>query len=72
MSGALNLTIVKGGLSDHNGITDALNGVNAVISVLGNNTRKALFKPSNVISHNLPNIIILAPCNKAGLTVYCL
>jgi len=51
------LTIVKGGLSDHNGITHALNGVNAVISVLGNKTRKALFKPSNVISQNLPNII---------------
>ena len=32
-------------------------GVNAVISVLGNKTRKALFKPSNVISKNLPNII---------------
>jgi len=51
------LTIVKGGLSDHNGITHALNGVNAVICVLGNNTGKALFKPSNVISQNLPNII---------------
>jgi putative NADH-flavin reductase len=52
-----NLTIVEGGLSDHNAITDALNGVNVVISVLGNATRKALFKPSNVISQNLPNII---------------
>jgi putative NADH-flavin reductase len=52
-----NLTIVKGDLSDHNGIADALDGVNAVISVLGNNTRKALFKPSNVISQKLPNII---------------
>ena len=52
-----NLTIVEGGLSDHNAITHALNGVNTVISVLGNTTRKALFKPSNVISQNLPNII---------------
>jgi putative NADH-flavin reductase len=52
-----NLTIVEGGLSDHNAITHALNGVNVVISVLGNATRKALFKPSNVISQNLPNII---------------
>src|ERR1700692_3923768 len=52
-----NLTIVKGGLSDHNGIADALDGVNAVICVLGNNTRKALFKPSNAISQDLPNII---------------
>jgi uncharacterized protein YbjT (DUF2867 family) len=52
-----NLTIVEGGLSDHNAITHALNGVNAVISVLGNSTRKALFKPNNVISQNLPNII---------------
>jgi uncharacterized protein YbjT (DUF2867 family) len=51
------LTIVKGGLSDHNGITHALNGVNAVICVLGNNTGKALFKASNVISQNLPHII---------------
>ena len=61
-SGALtiehpNLTIVKGGLSDHNSITNALNGVNAVISVLGNNTRKALFKPNNIISRSLPSII---------------
>jgi putative NADH-flavin reductase len=52
-----NLTIVNGGLSEHNGITHALNGVNAVICVLGNNTRQALFKPSNVISQALPNII---------------
>ena len=52
-----NLRVVKGGLSDHNGITHALNGVNAVICVLGNNTRKALFKPSNAISQDLPNII---------------
>src|ERR1700676_3938507 len=52
-----NLTIVEGGLSDHNAITHALNGVNAVISVLGNTTRKALFKSNNVISQNLPNII---------------
>ena len=52
-----NLTIVEGGLSDHHAITHALNGVNAVISVLGNTTRKALFKPNNVISQNLPNII---------------
>jgi putative NADH-flavin reductase len=61
-SGALtikhhNLTIVHGGLSDHNNITNALNGVSAVISVLGNNTRKALFKPNNVISQSLPSII---------------
>lgn len=52
-----NLTIVKGNLSDHNNITNALKGVKAVISVLGNDTRKALFKPSNIISHSLPNII---------------
>jgi putative NADH-flavin reductase len=52
-----NLTIVKGGLSDRNSITNALNDFNAVISVLGNNTSKALFKPSNIISKNLPNII---------------
>ena len=61
-SGALtikhpNLTIVKGGLSDHNSITNALNGVNVVICVLGNDTRKALFKPNNVISQSLPSII---------------
>jgi putative NADH-flavin reductase len=61
-SGALtvkhpNLMIVKGGLSDHNSITNALNGVSAVISVLGNNTRKALFKPNNIISRSLPSII---------------
>jgi len=52
-----NLTIVEGSLSDHDAITNALHGVNAVISVLGNNTSKALFKPSNVISQNLPHII---------------
>lgn len=52
-----NLTIVKGDLSDKNSINTALNGVNAVISVLGNKTRKALFKPINVISQSLPNII---------------
>jgi putative NADH-flavin reductase len=52
-----NLTIVRGGLSDHNSITNALNGVNAVISVLGSDTSKALFKPSNIISKSLPNII---------------
>jgi putative NADH-flavin reductase len=52
-----NLTIVEGGLSDHSAITHALNGVNTVISVLGNTTRKALFNPNNVISQNLPNII---------------
>jgi putative NADH-flavin reductase len=52
-----NLTIVEGGLSDHNAVTHALNGVNAVISVLGNATRKTLFKPNNAISQNLPNII---------------
>lgn len=52
-----NLTIFKGGLSDHNSITNALIGVNVVISVLGNDTRKALFKPSNMISQSLPNII---------------
>jgi putative NADH-flavin reductase len=52
-----NLTLVEGDLSNHHSITYALNGVDAVISVLGNNTRKALFKPSNVISQNLPNII---------------
>ena len=52
-----NLTIVKGGLSNRNSIANALNGVDAVISVLGNNTRKALFKPSNIISDSLPNII---------------
>jgi putative NADH-flavin reductase len=52
-----NLSVVKGDLSDHNIIKNALNGVNAVISVLGNKTRKALFKPGNVISQNLPNII---------------
>jgi putative NADH-flavin reductase len=51
------LTIFKGGLSDHNSITNALIGVNVVISVLGNDTRKALFKPSNMISQSLPNII---------------
>src|SRR6202162_4423961 len=51
------LTIFKGGLSDHNSITNALNGVNVVICVLGNDTRKALFKPSNMISQSLPNII---------------
>ena len=52
-----NLEIVKGGLSDRNSIANALNGVNTVISVLGNDTRKALFKPSNIISQNLPHII---------------
>jgi putative NADH-flavin reductase len=52
-----NLTIVKGDLLDHNSIANALNGVNAVISVLGNDTRKALFKPSNLISQSLPNVI---------------
>src|ERR1700692_3959935 len=52
-----NLTLVEGDLSNHHSITYALNGVDAVISVLGNNTRKALFKPNNVISQNLPNII---------------
>ena len=52
-----NLTIVKGGLSDRDSIANALNGVNAVISVLGNDTRKTLFQPSNVISHSLPGII---------------
>jgi putative NADH-flavin reductase len=52
-----NLAVVKGDLSDHNSIKNVLNGVNAVISVLGNKTTKALFKPGNVISQNLPNII---------------
>ena len=47
----------KGDLSDGNSIANALNGVDAVISVLGNDTRKALFKPSHIISHSLPNII---------------
>jgi putative NADH-flavin reductase len=61
-SGALtikhhNLTIVNGGLSDRNSMTHALHRVDAVISVLGNNTRKALFKPNNVISQSLPSII---------------
>jgi putative NADH-flavin reductase len=52
-----NLTIVKGDLSDRHSIANALNGVNAVISVLGNDARKTLFKPSNIISQSLPNII---------------
>ena len=52
-----NLTIVKGDLSDHSSITNALNGVNAVISVLGNDATKALFKSSNIISQSLPNVI---------------
>jgi putative NADH-flavin reductase len=52
-----NLTVVKGDLSDRNSIANALTGIDAVISVLGNDTRKALFKPSNIISHSLPNII---------------
>ena len=52
-----NLTIVEGDLSDRNSIANALNGVNAVISVLGNDARKTLFKPSNFISQSLPNII---------------
>jgi putative NADH-flavin reductase len=51
------LTIIKGDLSDRSSIANALNGVDAIISVLGNDTRKALFKPSNIISHSLPNII---------------
>jgi putative NADH-flavin reductase len=51
------LTIVKGGLSDRNSIASALNGANAAISVLGNNTSKALFKPITVISRSLPTII---------------
>jgi putative NADH-flavin reductase len=51
------LTIVKGHLSDRSSIANALTGVDAVISVLGNDTRKALFKPSNIISQSLPNII---------------
>jgi putative NADH-flavin reductase len=52
-----NLTTIKGDLSDRSSIANALNGVDAIISVLGNDTRKALFKPSNIISHSLPNII---------------
>lgn len=52
-----NLTIVKGGLSDHNSIASALNGANAVMSVLGNKTGNALFKPITVISRSLPAII---------------
>ncbi|HET6840976.1 MAG TPA: SDR family oxidoreductase [Candidatus Angelobacter sp.] len=52
-----NLTIVKGDLSDQPSITNALNGVNAVISVLGNNTGKTLFTPNNIISQSLPGII---------------
>ncbi|MCU1304329.1 MAG: hypothetical protein JWQ87_4613 [Candidatus Sulfotelmatobacter sp.] len=52
-----NLTIVKGDLSDGNSIANALNGVDAVISVLGNDTRRALFTPSNIISRSVPNII---------------
>ena len=52
-----NLTIVKGDLSDRNSVAGALNGVDAAISVLGNDTRKALFKPNNIISQNLPNIM---------------
>ena len=51
------LTIVKGGLSDRNSIASALNGANAVMSVLGNKTGNALFKPITVISRSLPAII---------------
>ena len=51
-----NLTIVKGGLSDHSSISNALNGVNAVISVSGNDATKA-FKSSNIISQSLPTVI---------------
>jgi putative NADH-flavin reductase len=51
------LKVVQGDLSDHDGITGSLNAVNAVICVLGNKTRNALFKANNVISQNLPNII---------------
>lgn len=52
-----NLTIVKGDVSDRDSIVHALNGVNAVISVLGNDARKTLLEPDNTISKNLPNII---------------
>lgn len=51
------LTIVKGELSDQDGIKNALTGVDVVISVLGNQTRNALLRPVNVLSQNLPNII---------------
>jgi putative NADH-flavin reductase len=51
------LTIVKGDLSDRNSIASALNGANAVMSVLGNKTGNALFKPITVISRSLPAII---------------
>jgi putative NADH-flavin reductase len=51
------LTIVKGSLSDRNSIASALNGASAAISVLGNKTGKALFKPITVISRSLPAII---------------
>ena len=51
------LTIVKGGLSDRNSIASALNGANAVMSVLGNKTGNAFFKPITVISRSLPAII---------------
>jgi putative NADH-flavin reductase len=52
-----NLIVVQGDLSDHTSITNALIGVDAVVSVLGNNTTRALFKPSNVISQSLPSVI---------------
>jgi putative NADH-flavin reductase len=51
------LTIVEGGLSDGPSIASALQGANAVMSVLGNKTGDALFKPITVISQSLPAIL---------------
>jgi putative NADH-flavin reductase len=51
------LTIVEGGLSDGPSIASALNGANEVMSVLGNKTGNALFKPITVISQSLPAIL---------------
>jgi putative NADH-flavin reductase len=59
------LTIIKGGLSDGPSIASALQGANAVMSVLGNKTGNALFKPITVISQSLP--AILSAMRQAGV-----
>ena len=52
-----NLTVVKGELFDHKAIKEAMEGQDAVISVLGNKTSRALWRKNTVISEGLINII---------------
>lgn len=52
-----NLHVVKGDINNGAALSAAMGGHDAVISVLGNKTRHALWKPARSISQALPAII---------------